>query len=98
SRSAGQRAFAPGDGLRLDLRPPGSRQRLVEGLDSPEQRPKLEAAKDLLQLRAVGRTRDEAVGIDIELEVAAHRREDLGSAGLVGVLGDRARSRGRELA
>ena len=91
-------ALAPGNRLRLGLRPLGRGQRLVERVDPGEQPAELEAAEDLLQRRAVRRARDEVARIAVELEIAAHRREDLRGARLLGVLLERpAASRGQLL-
>ena len=62
-----------------------------------EQPAELEAPEDLLQRRAVGGRGDELGGVDLEREVAAHRREELRVAGLVGVLAHRPSACGREL-
>ena len=82
------------DALDLDRR---GRERLVDHVDALEQVPELEAAEDLLQLRAVGRREHEVGGIDVELEVAAHGGELLRVARLLGVLAQRLRARGRKL-
>ena len=65
------------------------RERLVERVEPRQQAAELEAAEDLLQLRAVGRGEHELGRVEVELEVAPHRRELLRDARLVGVLGDR---------
>ena len=90
-------ALAPADGDARDLR--GRRgERLVERVEAREQAAELEPAEDLLELRAVGRGEHELAGIEVEVEVAPHRGELLREPSLVGVLGDGARARGRELA
>ena len=83
--------------LALELRPLLRRQRRVELVDPVQQPAELEAAEDLLHRRAVGRARDERRRVDVEREVAAHRRELLRRARLVGVLAHRLPARGREL-
>ena len=97
-RSVGQLALPPGHRLRLRDHPLRSRQRLVERVDPAQEPAELEAAEDLLQLRAVGRAGDEVARVDAELEVAAHRREQLRRARLLLVLGDRSRARRGEVA
>ena len=62
--------------------------RLVELVDAAEQRPELVAAEHLLELRAVGRREHDLGRVEVEVEVAPHRRELLRGARLVGVLGD----------
>ncbi len=95
-RDGDEQLLAPPDRLRLehDL---GRRDRLVQRVDAPEQGAELEAAEDLLQRRAVGRRRDELRRVDVERQVAAHRREQLGFARLLGVLAHRLAPRRREL-
>ena len=85
------------DGLALELRPLLRRQRRVELVDAVEQATELEAPEHLLQLRAVGRAGDERRRVDVERQVAAHRRELLRRPRLVGVLAHRLAARGREL-
>ena len=92
-----ERALAPGNLDGVGRPGCGGRQRLIEGVDPAEQRPELEAAEDLLQLRPVGRREGEPGWIPVEVEVAAHRRELLGDSCLVGVLGDVARARRGQL-
>ena len=92
-----QVAFTPGHGLRLGLGTLRCRQRLVERVDAPEQRAKLEPPEDLLELGAVRRLQDELGRIDAEVEIAPHRRQELRGPRLLGVLGDCLRPRGREL-
>src|SRR5215831_2600800 len=70
-------ALPPEHGLRLCLRTLRGRQRLVERLDPPEQGTELEASEDLLQPRAIRRSQDERVRIDVELEIAPHGRKHL---------------------
>ena len=82
------------DALDLDRR---GRERLVDHVHALEQVPELEPPEDLLQLRAVGWGEHEAGGIDVELEVAAHRGELLRVACLLGMLAQRLRATRREL-
>ena len=72
-------------------------QRLVELVDAVQQVAELEAPEHLLQLRAVGRREHELGRVEVELEVAAHRRELLRGARLLGVLADRLRAGRRQL-
>ena len=73
-------------------------QRLVQRVESRQQPPELEAAEELLQLRAIGRREHQLGRIEVELEVTPHGRELLRQAGLIGVLCDGTRASGRELA
>ena len=62
----------------------------VERVHATQEAAELEAAEDLLQRGAVGRRGDELGRVDVERQVAPHRREELRVARLVGVLTDRA--------
>ena len=73
------------------------RDRLVELVDATEQVPELEPAEDLLQLRAVRRREHELGRVDVERQVATHRGEHLGPAGLLGVLAEVLCPRRREI-
>ena len=93
----GEGTLAPGDRLPLELHALLRRHRLVELVDAVEEIAELEAAEHLLQLRAIRRPRDERCRIDVERQVATHRREILRGAGLVGVLAHRLAPRGRQV-
>ena len=69
----------------------------VERVHATQEAAELEAAEDLLQRGAVGRRGDELGRVDVERQVAPHRREELRVACLVGVLTDRAATGRREL-
>ena len=92
-----QRSFAPADRLTLERLALLGGHRLVELVDAVEQVAELEPAEHLLQLRPIGGARDERGRIDIEREIAAHRREALRRACLVGVLPHRFPARRGEL-
>ena len=87
-----------GTGTPRDVDQGRRRQRLVERVEPREQPAELEAAEELLQLRAVGRGEHELGGLEVELEVAPHRRQLLREPRLLGVLGDGPRAGGRQLA
>ncbi len=89
-------ALAPADLDPGDLHRRG-RDRGVELVDAIEERAELEAAEDLLELRAVGRLEHELRRVAVDVEVAPHRRELLRRARETGVLGDVLAARGREL-
>ena len=89
-------ALAPGNVHACDL-DGRRRQRLVQVVHPAEQVAELEPAEDLLQRRAVRRRQNERGRVDLERKVAAHRRELLRRARLLGVLPQRLRARGREL-
>ena len=95
-RPRGQLALDPGhlDAGHLDRR---RRERLVELVHAGKQVPELEAAEDLLQLGAVGRREDELRRVDVERQVAPHRRQHLRAARLLGMLANVLCTRGREL-
>ena len=63
------------------------RDSLVQVVDAAEEVAELESPEHLAQLRTVGWLQYELRGIAVELEIAPHRRELLGLACLVGVLG-----------
>jgi hypothetical protein len=89
-------ALSPGDGHALQLHRRGG-NRLVDHVHALEQGPELVLPEHLLQAGAVGRAEDELGRIAVEWQVAAHRREHLRVAGLVGVLAERASASRREL-
>ena len=64
----------------------GRGERFVERVHAAQEAAELEAAEDLLQRGAVGRRRDQLGRVDVERQVAPHRREELRVARLVGVL------------
>ena len=80
-----------------DLRPLGRGHRLVEQVDPVEQVAELEAPEHLAQLRAVRRREHERGRIEVEVEVAPHRRELLRLERDVGVLEDVLLARRRQL-
>ena len=89
--------LAPGHlDARRDERRRG-RQRLVELVDAVQQVAELEAPEHLLQLRAVRRREHDLGRVEVELEVAPHRRELLRGLRLLGVLADRLRAGRRQL-
>ncbi len=88
--------LGPGDVDARDLGR-GSRQGLVELVHAAQEVAELEAAEDLLELRAVRRREHERCRVDVEREVAAHRRELLRRQRLLGVLAERLGAARREL-
>ena len=90
-------ALPPGQLLPGYDGPLGRGQRLVELVDPLHERPELEPPEHLLELRAVGRRQHELSRVAVDVEVAAHRRQHLRLAGLVGVLAQRPRAGGRQL-
>ena len=79
------RRLAPGDALGLGDRC-GRGERFVERVHPAQETPELEPPEDLLQGGAVGRGRHQLGRVDVERQVAPHRREELRVARLVGVL------------
>ena len=75
----------------------GCGDRVLEVVDPVQQAAELEAAEHLAKLRAVGRIEHDLRGIEVDVEVAPHRRELLRHARLVGELGDVLAPRRREL-
>ena len=75
----------------------GRRDRVLEVLDPVQQRAELVAAEHLPELRAVGRLEHDLGRVEVEVEVAPHRRELLRHPRLVGELGDVLPPRRREL-
>ena len=75
----------------------GGGDRVLEVVDPVQQGAELEAAEHLAELRAVGRLEHDPGRVEVEVEVAPHRRELLRDARLVGELGDVLPPRRREL-
>ena len=92
-----QLALAPRDDGAGDRHRHGRGDRVLEVVDPVQQRAELVAAEHLAQLRAVGRLEHDLRRIEVEIEVAPHRRELLRRPRLVGELGDVLAPRRREL-
>ena len=92
-----QLALAPRNDGAGDRHRHGRRDRVLEVVDPVQQRAELVTAEHLAQLRAVGRLEHDLRRVEVEIEVASHRRQLLRRPRLVGELGDVLPPRRREL-
>ena len=95
-RSAGSSPSCHGTAVPTDSRTAAGDRRL-QLVDPVEEVAELEAPERLLQRPAIGRCEHDRRGIEVELEVAPHRREPLRRARLLRVLDDVLPARRREL-